>query len=405
MADSPFKGLLYSPEVLGGIGLLTAGLSGQNPGAALPMIQQGMKTASMFQAMEEEEEKRRFKKLYADSIPSEDKALFNFAPVEYIKNREFKKRGNPNIKEIYKDGKSKTFDISKSGQLTEFLDLTNNQDWTTLAPKDKGANFVNFKDQASDEVRVFDVNNDDDLKLLEEFKNEPGREVIRVPGMDKSSDLEKTNKTNLQKTIIKQTDLLSNLERQGIQFDDEFLSLKGKAYYQFLLKKDQAASFTGIDLTREERGFLNRRAKWLQTNQQYFNDYRKAVTGVAAGEKEIGWIQESIPSDKDTPSTYRAKLANQKIIQKKLIENAEMFLKTKGKLATNESGEYTREYLEYIKGKVKPSGEMLENLMIGYKVDGYSNEAIKSLLDYEYKGINWEEIFETYINAKGGKGL
>ena len=32
MADSPFKGLLYSPEVLGGIGLLTAGLSGQNPG-------------------------------------------------------------------------------------------------------------------------------------------------------------------------------------------------------------------------------------------------------------------------------------------------------------------------------------------------------------------------------------
>ena len=82
-----------------------------------------------------------------------------------------------------------------------------------------------------------------------------------------------------------------------------------------------------------------------------------------------------------------------------------MFLKTKGKLATNESGEYTREYLEYIKGKVKPSGEMLENLMIGYKVDGYSNEAIKSLLDYEYKGINWEEIFETYINAKSGKGL
>ena len=33
MAESPFKGLLYSPEVLGGIGLLTAGLSGQNPSA------------------------------------------------------------------------------------------------------------------------------------------------------------------------------------------------------------------------------------------------------------------------------------------------------------------------------------------------------------------------------------
>ena len=38
-----YKGLLYSPEVLGGIGLLTAGLSGQNPAVALPQLMQGMK--------------------------------------------------------------------------------------------------------------------------------------------------------------------------------------------------------------------------------------------------------------------------------------------------------------------------------------------------------------------------
>ena len=54
MADSPFKGLLYSPEVLGGIGLLTQGLSGESPGVALPSMMQGMKTASMFSAMEKE---------------------------------------------------------------------------------------------------------------------------------------------------------------------------------------------------------------------------------------------------------------------------------------------------------------------------------------------------------------
>ena len=51
-----YKGLLYSPEVLGGIGLLTAGLSGKAPDTALPMMMQGMKTASMFSAMEKEEE-------------------------------------------------------------------------------------------------------------------------------------------------------------------------------------------------------------------------------------------------------------------------------------------------------------------------------------------------------------
>ena len=69
MAESPFKGLLYSPEVLGGIGLLTAGLSGQNPGVALPSIMQGMKTASMFQAIEDEEEKRKFIKEFGATVP------------------------------------------------------------------------------------------------------------------------------------------------------------------------------------------------------------------------------------------------------------------------------------------------------------------------------------------------
>ena len=134
--------------------------------------------------------------------------------------------------------------------------------------------------------------------------------------MDKSSDLEKTNKTNLQKTIIKQTDLLSNLERQGIQFDDEFLSLKGKAYYQFLLKKDQAVSFTGIDLTTKERGFLNRRARWLQTNQQYFNDYRKILLVLfLAGEKEIGWIQNQFLAIK-----IHHQLTEQNLLIKKLFK-------------------------------------------------------------------------------------
>ena len=129
-------------------------------------------------------------------------------------------------------------------------------------------------------------------------------------------------------------------------------------------------------MTVEEEGYVNRYSTWLQTNQQYFNDYRKSVTGVAAGEKEIGWIQESIPSDKDTPSTFKAKLKNQIIIQEKLINNAREFLKTKGKSPTNDQGEYTKEYLNYIKGKVTPSGEMIENLITSYALDGYDEDTI-----------------------------
>ena len=135
---------------------------------------------------------------------------------------------------------------------------------------------------------------------------------------------------------------------------------------------------------------------------QYFNNYRKEITGVAAGEKEIGWLQESIPSELDTPNTYRAKLKNQMRIQKMLIANAEEFKATKGKVY-NEKGEFSKEYLNFIKGKVKPNGEYLEERIKAYVIDnGYDKNTIYGLLDKEFKGTNWKEILEVYLNAKKG---
>ena len=133
-----------------------------------------------------------------------------------------------------------------------------------------------------------------------------------------------------------------------------------------------------------------------------FNQYRKIITGVAAGEKEIGWLQESIPSEKDTPNTYKAKLDNQIRIQKALIENAEKFKATKGKIY-NENGEYSEEYINYLKGKVRPNGEYLESRIKAYVIDnGYDEDTIYGLLDKEFKGTNWREILEIYLSAKGG---
>ena len=401
MAKSPFQGLLYSPEVLGGIGLLTAGLSGQNPGVALPSIMQGMKTASMFQAMEDEEEKRKFIKDFGDTVPKEDQAFFKAYPKVYLAQKY--KKTSANTKSIFKDGEEKTFDVSKDSQLTEYLNLINNEGWSTVVPKDKKAEFVNFKDMNSNDVRTFNLSDANDLAELEIFQNEEGRNVIKVPGMDKSSDLTKKTSGQLEETIIKGEDLLVNLQMQGLQFKDEFLTYDGKIKYKFLLEKDKLSKFTNIPLTLEERQFVNSYSKWQQTNLQYFNNYRKLITGVAAGEKEIGWLQESIPSEKDTPYTYRAKLKNQIAIQKSLIANAQKFAATKGKLY-NDKGEYSDEYLNYIKGKVKPSGEQIEELIIGMKLDNnYDTETINGMLDLQYQGIDWRSIFEIYINAKSGK--
>ena len=107
MAKSPFQGLLYSPEVLGGIGLLTAGLSGQNPSVAVPQLLQGMKTASMFQAMEDEEEKRKFIKDFGDTVPKEDQAFFKAYPKVYLAQKY--KKTTANTKSLFKNGQEKTF--------------------------------------------------------------------------------------------------------------------------------------------------------------------------------------------------------------------------------------------------------------------------------------------------------
>ena len=357
MAESPFKGLLYSPEVLGGIGLLTAGLSGQNPGAALPNLIQGMKTASMFSAMEQEEEKKKLIKEYADKVPEEDKALFKAFPLEYLKKNEFATPKDPKFTTfINEDGDKQTINISTKDGLAKANELT-----------------ANGYDIVSQSIA--------------------GKNV---------SDLTKKSMGKTEETIIGGNELLANLENQKLLFKDEFLDYKGEVTYKILLKKDKAAGFTGVPLTKEERQYVNSYSAWQQTNLQYFNQYRKIITGVAAGEKEIGWLQESIPSEKDTPNTYRAKLDNQIRIQKALIENAEKFKATKGKIY-NENGEYSKEYLNYLKGKVRPNGEYLESRIKAYVIDnGYDEDTIFGLLDSEFKGTNWREILEVYLSAKGG---
>ena len=358
MAESPFKGLLYSPEVLGGIGLLTAGLSGKAPDTALPMMMQGMKTASMFSAMEKEEEKRRLIEEYADQVPEDQQKLFKAFPLEWLKKNVFAKDKAAKFQTFMNaNGEKKTLNVSTKSGEAEANSLLE-KGWNTISQSITGKS---------------------------------------------TDDLTKKSVGQTEETIISGNALLDNLENQKLIFQDEFLTQKGKWKYKLLLEKDRFASFTGKTLNNEERQYINSYSAWQQTNLQYFNNYRKAITGVAAGEKEIGWLQESIPSEKDTPNTYKAKLDNQIRIQKALIENAEKFKATKGKVY-NEKGEYSKEYINYLKGKVKPNGEYLESRIKAYVIDnGYDEDTIYGILDKEFKGTNWREILQIYLNAKGGK--
>ena len=353
-----YKGLLYSPEVLGGIGLLTAGLSGKAPDTALPMMMQGMKTASMFSAMEQEEEKRKLIKEYADQVPEDQQPLFKAFPKLWLEKNVFAKDKAPKYQTFMNAaGVKKTLNVStKSGEAEANALLE--KGWNTISQSITGKS---------------------------------------------TDDLTKKSMGKTEETIIGGNELLANLENQKLLFKDEFLDQKGKWRYKYLLEKDRFAGFTGAKLTNDERQYINSYSTWQQTNLQYFNQYRKIITGVAAGEREIGWLQESIPSEKDTPNTYKAKLDNQIRIQKALIENAEKFKATKGKIY-NENGEYSEEYINYLKGKVRPNGEYLETRIKAYVIDsGYDKQTIYGMLDKEFKGTNWREILQIYLNAKEGR--
>ena len=541
MADSPFKGLLYSPEVLGGIGLLTAGLSGKAPDMALPMMMQGMKTASMFKAMEDEEEKRKLIKEYEKEVPEDQQKIFKMFPLEWLKKHKFgskktelkeiwdptlndgkggyryekssviaddtsayeSKKEKPTTRtttsttEIFKDGDTKAYDVRDDNQYAEMMNLVNEEGWSLKAPPDKKGTSVKeiFKDG---ETKVFDVANANEYAEMSNLVNEEGWSLKSPDKLDKPSfttfykkdgsqkitldlnnkkDVEEakillagefsidkpekyvkpdiitlksadgktleslnisdpevatkledllkdgytefkqnvtatdvsglntSTKSKLEKQIVGGEQLLGQLKANQAMFKDEFLTYAGKIRYEKLKLMDKA----GLKINQDDRAYLNAYSVWDQGTLQYFNQYRKEITGVAAGEKEIGWLEASIPSRKDTPTTYRAKMKNQIRIQKQLLDQAKKFRDTGGKVyEINDKGEkvYSEAFGKHLATKIKPNGEYLEELFKSYKIDyNYKANTAIELMNLQFPNQDWEDILEKYLNAKAGKGL
>jgi hypothetical protein len=217
------------------------------------------------------------------------------------------------------------------------------------------------------------------------------------------SSLQKSTQTQTEKDIRSGVNLLEDLNLINASFKEEFLTAKGKVKYELLKKKDLLAPGS---LKPEEAQYLASYGVWDANSNQYFNRYRKDITGVAAGAKEIGYLKSSIPSDEDTPAVYRAKMQNQIKIQERLNNAAADFLKLGSGVVykTNPDGsrQYSQEFLEHVKkNKIPPTGQEIENILRAYKQDrGYDFKQAKTFLDIEYKGIDWEDILNKYIESK-----
>jgi len=330
------KSLLYSPEVLGGLSILTQGLAGKSPEVVMPSLMQGVQTASAMSKFEDEEDKKKFIEQYKDQVPKAEMELFLYDPALYIKNR------------VY--------------------------------TKPVKSDFVNFSDVNSGDVKMFDINSIEGKANLKIFRNEvvdgKKRNVIETPSMDKSSDLdiEKSNKKKVQEKIIDAYEQKDNIENMKLLFQPEFSTYygKSKALVASELQK------LGIKTPKEITDFLNLRSEWEMSVNAFFDTYRKYVTGVAASPQELKIIEKSVPNKNDAPSVFLAKIKLQEIKNQQIIDRNNAFMELGvGEITRNKDNEPTGKYKEFLqKNKLEITKKEAVSLVTDLAEAGYTDQAI-----------------------------
>lgn len=138
-------------------------------------------------------------------------------------------------------------------------------------------------------------------------------------GKGSLNNMSKKTQGTLEGDILSGQDALDQLNMIEATFEEDFYTIGGKS--EAWLKN----FFNKMDASQVD-AFTQRKGVHDQYVLQYFNAYRKWVTGVASGEKEMAWIQRSIPSSKDSPMTFQSKLKSIKAYTEKAIARQKLAL-------------------------------------------------------------------------------
>ena len=343
------KSILYSPEVLGGLSILTQGLAGKSPEVVVPSLMQGVQTASAMSKFEDEEDKKKFIEQYKNQVPKAEMELFLYDPELYIKNR------------VY--------------------------------TKPVKSDFTNFKDLVSGDVKMFDINSKVGKANLKIFREKEGANVIEVPSQDKSSDLSKKATTDAEKKVLTAIEMDGLLEVMEVLHDDRFSTYlgKGDAVVAELIEK------AGLTNSEERQAFMIRRAEWEAAVQQYFNAYRKNITGVAAGEKEIKLLENSVPNVNDTPSVFQAKVKLQRSLNNAVMQRNKQFLELGiGGITRDKNNKPTGKYKKHLEdNKIKITEEIARPYVTDLMKLGYNDDQLKLKIKQAFGEENVEDVLKT----------
>jgi len=202
----------------------------------------------------------------------------------------------------------------------------------------------------------------------------------------------KSNQTQAGKEIMGASKIMQTLDLMEGLYEPEFLTYLGKG------KGFVAAAFqkAGIEINNEDlEAFMVRKGSWEAANQQFFNAYRKEITGVAAGEKEIAFLEQSVPNINDAPAVYMAKVKLQKQLTKKIIDRNKAFLSTGFKQTLDDKGLPTGKYKEFLEANViKPEAAQVIDYAKELSALKYDNKQMNFLMNQTFGVGNWEEFFK-----------
>lgn len=123
-------------------------------------------------------------------------------------------------------------------------------------------------------------------------------------GMAIGGNIEPTNSVNteLQKDVLGLTDSLARLRQVGDAYNKSYLTYLGGARGSFGGFLDKAFG----NIPASEKQFLKGQTEFNNSVEQFFNQYRKQITGAAAALGELGMLRKSILNKDLTPTQFEA---------------------------------------------------------------------------------------------------
>ncbi len=229
-------------------------------------------------------------------------------------------------------------------------------------------NALEFKILQLDKVKEYQAMND----IQNPKSPQSGSlEIVQPDGtVVKMQSLNQAAATENQKNLMSKQESLSQFDKIEKEYDPSYFTYTNKAGAKASSEAEKLKGVPGLEqgsellantltgMSKEDRAkFLAKRANYLNSVDQVFNQYRKEITGAAAGEQEIERLRKSFLNGDMSPSEFKGSL--EQVVSKYKAE-AEQYKSALGAgVEVNSRTDYFRQ---------------------GLKAKGYSDEEIDTFL-------------------------